>query len=88
MIYHGANFWIVEEISCATLGGEDGSWQGSTIMVACCILHNLTVNLREPEPKDCNMDDEGCAGDLHTQYHGREIGNTVREHIAYNFFNI
>ena len=32
--------------------------------------------------------DEGCAADLHTQYHGRETGNAVREHITYNFFLI
>ena len=35
------------------------------IIVACCILHKLAVNLREPELEDCEMDDEGCAADLH-----------------------
>ena len=67
-MYYRANFWIDKEVPCATLRGEDGC-----IIVACCILHNLTVNLREPEPEDCDMD-------------GGEIGSAVRKHIAYNFF--
>ena len=41
--------------------------------------------LREQEPKDCDMDDEECATDLHIQYHGHDTGNTVREHITCNF---
>ena len=45
----------------------------------------ITVNLREPEPGNCDMDDEGCVADLHTQYPGCETGNAVREYIAYNF---
>lgn len=57
-----------------------------SIIVACCILHNLAISLREPDPEDCEMDDEGCAPDLHSQYHGRETGNAVREHIANTFF--
>ena len=64
-MYYRVNFWIERG-----LRGEDGS-----IIVACCILHNLTVNLREPEPEDCDMD-------------GGEIGNAVRKHITYNFFLI
>ena len=56
------------------------------IIETCCTLHNPTVNLREPEPGDCDMDDEGCAADLHTQYSGCETGNAVREHNAHNFF--
>ncbi|RMX46607.1 hypothetical protein pdam_00024171 [Pocillopora damicornis] len=52
-MYYRANFSIDKEVPCATLRGEDGS-----IIVACCILHNLTVNLREPEPEDCDMDGE------------------------------
>lgn len=53
----------------------------STI-VAFCILHNLAVNLREPESEDFDMDGEECAADLHTQYHGWETGNVVTEHAA------
>ena len=55
-----------------------------TIIVACCTLHNLTVNLREPAPEDLDMDDEGAA-DLYTLYHGCETGDAVREHFAWNF---
>ena len=39
----------------------------STLIVACCILLNLAVKLREPEPEDFDMDDEGCVAHLHTQ---------------------
>lgn len=52
-----------------------------TIIVACCTLHNLTVNLREPVPEDLDMDDEGAA-DLYTLYHCCETGDVVREHFA------
>ena len=60
----------------------------STLIVACCILLNLGVNLREPEPENCDMDGEGCAADLHIRYHGRETGNAVKEHAAHNLFKI
>ena len=57
-----------------------------TIVVACCILHNIAVILGEPDPEDCDMEDEGCAADLHSQYHGHETGNAVRQHITNTFF--
>lgn len=57
-----------------------------TIVVACCILHNIAVILAEPDPEDCDMEDEGCAADLHNQYHGHETGNAVRQHITNTFF--
>ena len=57
-----------------------------TITVTCCIFHNLAVNLRVPEPGNCDMDDERCAADLHTQYPGCETGNAVREYTVYDFF--
>ena len=60
----------------------------STLIVACCILLNLGVNLREPEPENCDMDGEGCAADLHARYHGLETGNAVKEHAVYNLFKL
>ena len=54
-----------------------------TIVVACCILHNIAVILGEPDPEDCDMEDEGCAADLHSQYHGHETGNGVRQHTFF-----
>ena len=56
------------------------------IIAACCILHNIAVTLREPDPEDCDMEDDGCAADLHSQYHGRETGNAVRQHITNTYF--
>ena len=53
---------------------------------ACCVLHNIAVNLREPDPEDCDMEADGCAADLESQYHGRETGNAVRQHITNTFF--
>ena len=57
-----------------------------TIIVACCILHNIAVIPGESDPEDCNMEDEGCAADLHSQYHGHETGNAVRQLITNRFF--
>lgn len=57
-----------------------------TIVAACCILHDIAMNLRELDPEDCDMEDEGCAADLHSQHHGRETGNAVRQHITNTFF--
>ena len=55
------------------------------IIVACFVLHNIAVRLREPEVEDdfsvCNDD-----FDVHTQYHGPESGNAIRNHITSTFF--
>ena len=58
-----------------------------TIVVACSILHNIAVNLHEPDPEDCDKGNEGCPADLQSQYHGRETGNAVRQHITNTFFS-
>ena len=65
--YHRTKSWIVgEEIPCATHSEvRMAPDRVCIIIVACCILHKLAVNLREPELEDCEMDDEGCAADLH-----------------------
>ena len=55
-----------------------------TIVVACFVLHNIAVNLREPEVDDVNIDNEDC--DVQEQYHGPENGNAVRKHITDIFF--
>ena len=55
-----------------------------TIVVACFVLHNIAVNLREPEVDDVNIDNEDC--DVQEQYHGPENGNAVRKHITDTFF--
>ena len=36
------------------------------IIAACCILHNIAVTLREPDPEDCDMEDDGCTAELLT----------------------
>ena len=51
------------------------------IIAACCILHNIAVSHGEPDPEECNMEDDGYAAGLHSQYHGRETGNTVRQQV-------
>ena len=55
-----------------------------TIVVACFVLHNIAINLREPEVDDGHVDDEDC--DVQEQYHGPENGNAVRKHITNTFF--
>ena len=57
-----------------------------TIVAACSILHNIAVNLREPDPEDCDKGDEGCPADRQSQY-GRETGSAVRQHITKTFFS-
>ena len=57
-----------------------------TIVVACCVLHNIAIFLGEPEPDDADFEDDGCAADLQTQYHGRETGHAVRLHITNTYF--
>lgn len=80
-MYHWENIWTTEKkIPCATLWSE---WQG---MHYCCCLRNIAVNLREPDSEDCDMEDDGCAADLQSQYHGLETGNAVRQHITNTFF--
>ena len=55
-----------------------------TIIVACIVLHNIAIHLREPELDDGLIGDEEY--DLHEQYRGRENGNAVRRHIKDTFF--
>ena len=55
-----------------------------TIIVACFVLHNMAVNLRESEVDDVHVDDEDC--DVQEKYHGPENGKAVRKHIANTFF--
>ena len=55
-----------------------------TIVVACFVLHNIAINLREPEVDDGHVDDEDC--DVQEQYHGPENGNAVRKQSITNTF--
>ena len=55
-----------------------------TIIVACIVLHNMAIHLREPELDDGLSGDEQY--DLHEQYRGPENGNAVRRHITDTFF--
>ena len=57
-----------------------------TSLTDCCVLYNIAVTLREPNPEDCDTENDGCAADLHSQYHGRETGNAVRQHITNTYF--
>ena len=52
--------------------------RGCTVITACSVLNNIAVTLREPDPEDCDMENDGCAADLHSQYRGSETGNAVR----------
>ena len=55
-----------------------------TIIVACIVLHNMAIHLREPELDDGLRGDEEY--DLHEKYRGPENGNAVRRHIRETFF--
>ena len=55
-----------------------------TIIVACIVLHNITIRLREPEVDDGVVGEEEY--DLHEEYRGPDNGNAVRRHITDTFF--
>ena len=55
-----------------------------TIIVACIVLHNIAIRLREPEVDDGVVGEEEY--DLHEEYRGPDNGNAVRRHITDTFF--
>ena len=55
-----------------------------TIIVACIVLHNMAIHLREPKLDHGLIGDEEY--DLHEQYRGPENGNAVRRDIIDTFF--
>ena len=56
-----------------------------TIIVACFVLHNIAVFVREPEIDD-DWDIDEQEFDVQEQYHGPDRGNAVRKHITDTFF--
>ena len=55
-----------------------------TNIVACIVLHNMAIHLRQPDLDDGLIGDEEY--DFHEQYRGLENGNAVRRHITDTFF--
>lgn len=58
-----------------------------TIVAACCILHNIAIQLKEPNLDDCLDVNDPMMYDMLIHYHGAESGNAVRKHITNSFFN-
>ena len=56
-----------------------------TMIVACFVLHNIAVSLREPEVDD-HFDVDEDEFDVHDQYNGPNNGNAVRKRITDTFF--
>ena len=56
-----------------------------TIIVACIVLHNMSIHLKEPELDDGVIGHEEY--DLCEQYRGPEKGNAIRGHIKDTFFS-
>lgn len=55
-----------------------------TIIIACCVLHNLAIMFREPELDDIEVDENNF--EIHERYYGPENGQAVRQHITNTFF--
>jgi len=55
-----------------------------TIIVACCILHNIAVLFREPDVD--GIDNNELPQDMQEHYHGQENGQSTRQHIAKTYF--
>lgn len=58
-----------------------------TIIMACCVLHNIATLLKEPEPLD-DAGDNLPAGnqDMNIHYNGPENGISVRDYITKSYF--
>ena len=54
-----------------------------TIVVACCILHNIAIDNNEPLP---NFDDSVPWDEEDDNFVGNETGQAVRAHIANTYF--
>lgn len=54
-----------------------------TVIMACAVLHNIAIDLREPMEEMAEMED---FDDLDVPYAGPEEGRFVRDHIANTFF--
>ena len=55
------------------------------MIVACFVLHNIALSLREPEVDD-HFDVDEDEFDVHDQYNGPTNGNAVRKHITDTIF--
>ena len=55
-----------------------------TIIVACIVLHNMAIHLREPKVDNGLIGDEEY--DLHEEYRGPDNGYAVRRLITDTFF--
>lgn len=52
------------------------------MIMACAVLHNIAVDLREPMD-DAEEVDDSC---INIPFRGPEEGRTVRDHICRAFF--
>ena len=55
-----------------------------TIVVTCCILHNIDVDHNEPLPD--SEESEHWNEDVDSEFLGVETGQAVRDHIANTYF--
>ena len=75
--------WWKKRFNCLHSGIRMEPEKACTVIMACAVLHNIAIDLREPMEEMAEMED---FDDLDVPYAGPEEGRFVRDHIANTFF--
>ena len=86
------NIELIKHLSCFEIIGEilhdiffqirQSPQAASKVILACTVLHNIAIMMREPEVDDQYIDQPQPA----EQYSGPEEGASVREYITRHYF--
>ncbi|XP_071139762.1 putative nuclease HARBI1 [Mytilus edulis] len=74
--------WWKKRFNCLHSGVRVHPEKACTMIMACAVLHNIAINLKEPMD-DADEVDDSC---IDIPFRGPEEGRTVRDHICRAFF--